>query len=115
MKKHYQLFIIMVFLLLSLACTKKVNMNNVTDQANFAGVVDRVDKESIIVRVNEAQDEFKSSDLLSVSLDMEFKEKSNDFKVGDEVSVYYDGVILESYPAQINHVYLILLVSEASD
>ncbi|NMA23990.1 MAG: hypothetical protein GX938_10855 [Spirochaetales bacterium] len=34
------------------------------------------------------------------------------FHIGDEVSVYYDGVIAESYPAQINEVYAIFLDRE---
>ena len=34
-----------------------------------------------------------------------------DFTVGDRVIVYYDGEIAESYPAQVNTVYAIVLTS----
>lgn len=115
MKKQYIIFFILCTLLVGVACTKKIDMDSVIDEANFTGIVDKVDEESILVRVNEDQDERKSSDLISVSLDMKLKDKPIDFKVGDEVRVYYDGVMLESYPAQINHVYVILLVTEKSE
>lgn len=109
MKKIYIMIFILFTLLVSVACTKKIDMDNVVNEANFTRVVDSVEEKSILVRVNEDQDEIKSSDLISVSLDMQLKNKEIDFKVGDKVQVYYDGVILESYPAQINGVYVILL------
>lgn len=34
-------------------------------------------------------------------------------RVGDEVTVYYDGNITESYPMQINRVYAVLLIEPA--
>ena len=34
-------------------------------------------------------------------------------QVGDEVTVYYDGNIAESYPMQINKVYAVLLKEPA--
>ena len=36
------------------------------------------------------------------------------FNIGDEVVVYYDGNIAESYPMQINTVYAILLKEPAN-
>lgn len=35
------------------------------------------------------------------------------FSVGDEVTVYYDGSIAETYPMQINNVYAITLRTPA--
>ena len=35
------------------------------------------------------------------------------FNVGDEVVVYYDGMVAESYPMQINKVYAITLKTPA--
>ena len=37
-----------------------------------------------------------------------------DFNIGDEVIVYYDGNIAESYPLQINTVYAISLKDPAN-
>lgn len=36
------------------------------------------------------------------------------FNIGDEVSSYYDGTVAESYPAQINTVYAIILTEPAT-
>lgn len=111
MKKWF-FCLILVFVLLS-GCTKKMDMNNVTSEPNFSGTVDKVNEKSILVKVNEDEDEFKSSDLISVSLDVELKDSMTHFKIGDEVRVYYDGMIAESYPAQINKVYAIVIVNPA--
>ena len=35
-------------------------------------------------------------------------------KTGDEVTVYFDGNIAESWPLQINNVYAILLIEPAN-
>ena len=49
----------------------------------------------------------------SVSLNVENKDSSTHFNIGDEVVVYYDGNIAESYPMQINKVYAITLRTPA--
>ena len=49
-----------------------------------------------------------------VSLDAENKDDMVDFNIGDEVIVYYDGNIAESYPLQINTVYAISLKDPAN-
>ncbi|MBE5875219.1 MAG: DUF3221 domain-containing protein, partial [Lachnospiraceae bacterium] len=48
-----------------------------------------------------------------VSLNVENKDSMTNFSVGDEVVVYYDGNIAESYPMQINTVYAITLKTPA--
>lgn len=66
---------------------------------------------SMLVKANENDPIIKSSDLLLVPLDVKFSEASisdHDLDIGIEVKVYYDGIVKESYPAQINKVYLIL-------
>lgn len=90
-------------------------MDSVKSKPNFAGTVTEVNEKSILVSVNEDEDEIKSSDLISVSLNVELKDTLTDFKAGDEVRVYYDGTIAESYPAQIHKVYAIMLVNRPSD
>ena len=44
---------------------------------------------------------------------MENKDSVTNFNIGDEVVVYYDGNIAESYPMQINTVYAITLKTPA--
>ena len=48
-----------------------------------------------------------------VSLDVENKDRMSHFSMGDEVVVYYDGNIAETYPMQINRVYAITLKTPA--
>ncbi|NLY44860.1 MAG: DUF3221 domain-containing protein [Tissierella sp.] len=92
-----------------------MNMDNVINEPNFAGIVTEVNEQSILVKVNEDEDEISSSDLMIVSLDFELGDSMTDFNIGDEVRVYYDGMIAESYPAQINKVYAIILISGVED
>ena len=89
-----------------------MTMNDIYDEPNFKGIVLEVDESSILVSVNEEEDEIKSSDKISVSLDVKLKDSISDFEVGDKVRVFYDGTILETYPAKINEVYAILLLNE---
>ena len=108
MKKMAYLSII---ILLLASCTIPMNMNTVVKEPNFGGIVEEVHEKSILVRVNE--DEITSSDLISVSLDVELKDSMTDFNPGDEIRVYFDGNIAESYPAQVHKVYAIILVEPA--
>jgi hypothetical protein len=64
---------------------------NIGNQPNFSGVIVEIYDGSILVLVNEAEDEFK---------------------VGSRVHVFYDGTIAESYPAQINIVYTIIMLDQ---
>ena len=48
-----------------------------------------------------------------VSLDVENKDSMTSFRIGDEVVVYFDGNVAESYPMQINTVYAITLKTPA--
>jgi len=64
---------------------------------------------SLIVMPNADSNEFKSSDKIAVSAtdavlnDWKGEEISlNDLRVGDTVEIIYNGVIMESYPAQIS-------------
>ncbi|MEG0913981.1 MAG: hypothetical protein RRY69_03210 [Oscillospiraceae bacterium] len=104
-----------VLLLICLALAyifKPMTMNDMYSEPNFTGVVTAVFDKAIIVSVNEGEDELKSSDKMSVSLDVKLKDSMTHFDVTDKVKVFYDGVISESYPAQINTVYAILLINE---
>lgn len=48
-----------------------------------------------------------------VSLNVENKDSMTSFNLGDEVVVYFDGMVAESYPMQINTVYAITLKTPA--
>ena len=98
-------------LLLLAGCARSMN-DIIQNEPCVRGVVEGVYEGSILIRVNEGEDELASSDLISVSLDVERQDSVTHFQVGNEVAVYYDGTIAESYPAQIHKVYAILLTGE---
>jgi len=88
-----------------------MSMHNVTKEPHFRGTVTEVYDNAILVTVDEGEDERRSSDLMSVSLNVKLKDSMTHFNIGDKVIVYYNGEIAESYPAQINTVYAIVLTS----
>lgn len=104
--------ILFASLLLLAGCTR--TMNNVHKEPNFEAVVVDTKENSILVEVDEDEEEYRSSDLISVSLDVELKDSMTHFEVGDTVQIYYDGSIAESYPAQIHTVYAITLTEPAA-
>lgn len=98
--------------LIAIFILKPMTMNEVYNKPNFSGVVLEVNDGSILVAVNDSEKEFKSSDKISVSLDVKVKYSVANFDIGDEVKVFYDGEILESYPAQIHKTYAVLLQND---
>lgn len=104
------LFCLVITLVIITGCSQQKDRENLADKANFAGIVIEVNDQSILVKVNEDEEEINSSDLMSVLLNAEEDDSNTDFDIGDEVRIYYDGTIAESYPAQINKVYAIMLV-----
>ena len=90
-----------------------MSMKNVHNEPHFSGVITEVHENSILVRVNEGEAARLSSDLIYVSLDVKLKDSISEWFIGDEVTVYYDGEILETYPAQVNNVYAIVIVDNS--
>ena len=103
---------ICVFTIILMYIFKPMTMNDIYDEPNFKGIVLEVSENSILVSVNEEEDEIKSSDKISVSLNVKLKDSITDFEVSDKVRVFYDGTILETYPAKVNEVYSIVLTNE---
>lgn len=101
-----------ILLFISFMSNRPMNMNTVLNEPNFMGRVEEVRDQSILVRINEDEEEIRSSDLINVSLDVEIKDSLSDYTVGHIVQVYYDGNIAESYPAQVNNVYAIVIVDK---
>lgn len=112
MKKivYYLPRIILITLSIVLVGCTPMTMNNVYKEPNFSGQVEEVYEKSILVKV--AEDENLGSDLISVSLDVKLRDSRIDFQVGDEVNVYYDGNMAESYPSQVHTVYAITLIDK---
>lgn len=113
-KKMLWFIVIVIFIVsIVIACTiKKTTMNDIYNKPNFKGIVLDVWDGGILVSVDDEEDEIKSSDKISVSFDTKLKDEMSNFQVGDKVKIFYDGTILESYPAQIHTVYKILTTNK---
>lgn len=70
------------------------------DEKSFVATVLKETATYIMVRPDANESEAKSADKIVVSL----KKENQDYfyGVGKKVKIYYDGIIMESYPAQIN-------------
>lgn len=112
MKKYIILVLTLVFALGLIGCNKKSMNYIIQNEPNITGIVEEVYDDFIIIQCEQIGD-FQGGERCSVSLDTENKDSMHHFNVGDEVVVYYNGEIAESYPLQINKVYAITLKTPA--
>jgi hypothetical protein len=89
----------------------RMTMDTVVREPHFAGTVTALYDTSLLVSVNEDEEARQSSDLIEVPFDTELGGSMSGFLIGDEIIVYYDGVIAESHPARISRVYAIVLTN----
>ncbi len=104
MKNITALFLTMILALTVTGCNRTMN-SVIQNEPNITGVVKQTSNDSILIVSDNME--------YSVSLDVELKDSMTNFNVGDEVVVYYDGMVAESYPMQINKVYAITLKTPA--
>ena len=105
MKKLIALLLSLICLLGLAGCSNRSMNYIVANEPNITGVVKEANEKSILIE-NESGEYW-------VSLNVENEDSMTHFSIGDEVVVYYDGNIAESYPMQINTVYAILLKEPA--
>ena len=83
-----------------------ISMNDIIVNApSITGIVKDIGEKAILIE-NENGEYW-------VSLNVECKDSMVSFSIGDEVVVYFDGLVAESYPMQINRVYAITLKTPA--
>ena len=105
MKKPIALILVMLCLLGLAGCSNGSMNYIIANEPNITGVVKEANEQSILI-ANENGEYW-------VSLNVENEDSMTHFSIGDEVVVYYDGNIAESYPMQINTVYAITLKEPA--
>lgn len=98
-----------VVVMMVLIAFSLIGCDQKTDKITFSATIMRVDGQSILVRPGQDTNEYKSADLISVGLSNTEITDANCKKivisalpVGSKVDITYGGIILESYPAQIN-------------
>lgn len=105
MKKVIALVFVLVCVLGLDSCTNRSMNYIISNEPSITGIVKETNKYSILIE-NENGEYW-------VSLDVENKDSMTIFNIGDEVVVYYNGNVAESYPMQINTVYAITLKTPA--
>ncbi|WP_180994509.1 immunoglobulin-like domain-containing protein [Clostridium sp. chh4-2] len=83
--------------------------------AYFNATVLEIHEKSILVEPFEGSEELKSSDRILASSITNSNHKVPEMKEGTTVRIVYDGIIAETYPAQINEVYAIYLVNSEGE
>lgn len=102
-------FILGSIILISFTAFALINFFSNKDNISFNAVILEVTENSILVRPDEGSSELRSADLISAAIREKTKiidENKNkldktDLKANQKVVIYYDGLIAESYPAQI--------------
>ena len=105
MKKFIALVLALVCLISSVGCNSRSMNYIIENEPSITGIVNEADEVSILIKNEEGE--------YRVSLNVENKDSMTRFNIGDEVVVYYDGNVAESYPMQINTVYAITLKTPA--
>ena len=77
----------------------------ISNEPSITGIVKETNENAILIENDNGE--------YWVSLNVENKDSVTNFNIGDEIVVYYDGNIAESYPMQINTVYAITLKTPA--
>ncbi len=114
MKKKPLLFLLATLFIVLMACTKNDGKTpEIESEESFYGIVKEVNKENILVELYNNEGEAEEGNLLYVSLDTQLKESDEEINLGDEVTVYYNGVVTRSYPGQVNMVYAIIVEKAA--
>ena len=102
MKKLVAVILALICIFALASCNAKSMNYIISNEPSIKGIIKEVNENSILVE-NDSGD-------YAVSLNVKNKDGIySPIMVGDEVTVYYDGNVAESYPMQINTVYAILL------
>ena len=105
MKKLIALFLALVCVLGIVGCNNRSMNYIISNEPSITGIVKETNENAIMIE--NADGEYW------VSRNVENKDSMTSFNIGDEVVVYYDGNVAESYPMQINTVYAITLKTPA--
>ena len=105
MKKVIALVLALVCVLGMVGCNNRSMNYIISNEPSITGIVKETNENAILIENDDGE--------YWVSLNVENKDSVTNFNIGDEVVVYYDGNIAESYPMQINTVYAITLKTPA--
>lgn len=105
MKKFVVLLLSLICVVSLVGCNSRSMNYIIENEPNITGIVNETEDNFILIKNEDGE--------YRVSLNVENKDSMTRFNIGDEVVVYYDGNIAESYPMKINTVYAITLKTPA--
>ena len=111
MKKLAAILLAFACLLTMAGCGKRSLNYIIQHEEHITGVVREVHESYILIHIDHPG--YPGGADCTVSLDVEYKDSMTHFQVGDVVTAYYEGGIMETYPLQVGHVYAILLDTPA--
>ena len=111
MKKGITVLLVLTCIFSLLGCQSRSLNSVIKKEPSITGQVREVHEGYILIYF--ADEGYPNGAECVVSLDVEYKDSVTELSVGDVVTVYHDGVIMESAPLQLHHVYAILLTEPA--
>ena len=105
MNRFLPLLLVLVCVLGLAGCGNRSMNHIIATEPSITGIVKDVGENAILIE-NDIGEYW-------VSRNAENKDSVTDFEVGDEIVVYFDGNVAESYPMQISTVYAITLKTPA--
>lgn len=110
--KKIILSIIAVFFMIgTIMAMFAVNGTVGSDKAYFNGVIKEVQESQVLVEPEKGTFQ-GSTDAIWITLNTVSPNLPKNLKVGDTIRIVYDGMIQETYPAQINGAYAIYLIKD---
>ena len=110
-KKLVAILLVLACLFTMTGCGKRSLNYIIQHEDHITGVVWEVHDSYLMIYIDHPG--YPGGADCTVSLDVEYKDGMTHFNVGDVVTVYYEGGIMETYPLRVGHVYAILLDTPA--
>lgn len=107
MKRCIVIILTLICVLGLVGCNNRTMDYIIENEPNITGIVEEIQDNFIVINIK--TESYPNGASCKISLDVENKDSYTDVSVGDEIIVYYNGEIAESYPLQINTVYAITL------
>lgn len=112
MKKQKVLFVALACVLMLVGCGGRSMNDIISNEPSVTGIVEEVHSGYVLLYSEEAAG-YPNGSYWSVPLNAENPDSYTDVVVGDEIVVYFDGNVMETYPLQIGSVYAITLKTPA--
>ena len=113
MKRFIALILSLTFVLVLAGCNNRSMNYIIENEPSVVGVVEEVHDDYVIM-YSETAEGYPNGSRWSISLTVENKDSYADPVVGDEIVVYYDGNVMETYPLKVGTVYAITLKTPAN-